>query len=445
MAVADLKKLRHPSETSRFLFALIVVVPLSLLALVYLVLSVGLILIPIFLVLIFIRNIVLASFLGNYVRVSEHNFPEIARWSDEVRMSIGYNKPIDVFVYEEGSFNAFLVPILKKKAVVLNSETVHGCDETEMKWILGRFVGYLKGKKMRFWVFEAFLNAFENLFVFNFFLYPYERAAVLTGDRIGAFAADFNQPRILAAMTKLMVGPDVVSHVTPQGIAEQDALLRRKPFFSLMARLFSPFPHMTRRYSEMLFFFKQSGEPLPSQAEISRRPAAQQHPAYAGGTPSAKDGRGTSISFLEEQSRRPSLGVLVLGIALGIAVYAALPYLLEGKSDGMILDPVLIWGSMLDLGAFLQDGIWQNLAVYWAMLAAGALATGLIVRQSGGVLAYSAILALWSLGFVLFSSVRSGFEFDYLWGYAQAFLIGLLFLMTASVPGYLISRLFRNG
>ena len=47
MAVADLKKLRHPSETSRFLFALIVVVPLSLVALVYLVLTLGLILLPI--------------------------------------------------------------------------------------------------------------------------------------------------------------------------------------------------------------------------------------------------------------------------------------------------------------------------------------------------------------------------------------------------------------
>ncbi|RIJ15106.1 M48 family peptidase [Henriciella mobilis] len=437
MAVADLKKLRHPSETSRFLFALIVVVPLSLVALVYLVLTLGLILLPILLVLVFIRNIVLASFLGNYVRVSEHNFPQIARWSDEVCASIGYDKPIDVFVYEDGSFNAMLVPILKKKAVLLNSETVHGADETEMKWLLGRFVGYLKGKKMRFWVFEVFLNAFENLFVFNFFLYPYERSAVLTGDRIGAYAAGFNQPRILSAMAKLMVGPDVAGQVTAQGIAEQDGMLRRKPFFSLMARLASPFPHMTRRYTEMLIFFREGASDLPPP-EAPSASAASRHPAYASTSP----GGDAFAADLPGRASGPGLGMLILALVLGLAAYGSLTRLLD-LSEPRLVEPVLSWLTFAELPLLLGSG-WPLELQFWGCVAAGGLVAALVGRRSAAVNAYVGVLFIWSLGFAGYTWVDGGMETGALWTYTQYLLLGTVMMLIACIPGYLASRLFGN-
>lgn len=438
MAVADLRKLRHPSETSRFLFALIVVVPLSLVVLVYLVLTLGLILLPILLILVFIRNIVLASFLGNYVRVSEHNFPQIAQWSDEVCASIGYNKPIDVFVYEDGSFNAMLVPILKKKAVLLNSETVLGADETEMKWLLGRFVGYLKGKKMRFWVFEVFLNAFENLFVFNFFLYPYERSAVLTGDRIGAYAAGFNQPRILSAMAKLMVGPDVAGQVTAQGIAEQDGMLRRKPFFSLMARLASPFPHMTRRYTEMLIFFRDGASDLPPP-ESQGASAASRHPAYASTSP-AGDAFATD---LPGRTTRPGLGMLILALVLGLAAYGSLTRLLD-LSEPRLVEPVLSWATFAELPLLLQDGGWQLELQFWGCVAAGGLVAALVGRRSAAVNAYIGVLFIWTLGFAAFTWMDDGMATGQLWTYMQYLVIGTVMMLVACIPAYLASRLFGN-
>lgn len=437
MAVADLRKLRHPSETSRFLFALIVVVPLSLIALVYLALTLGLILLPILLGLVFIRNIVLASFLGNYVRVSEHNFPQIAQWSDEVCASIGYNKPIDVFVYEEGSFNAMLVPILKKKAVLLNSETVHGADETEMKWILGRFVGYLKGKKMRFWVFEVFLNAFENLFVFNFFLYPYERSAVLTGDRIGAYAAGFNQPRILSAMAKLMVGPDVAGQVTPQGIAEQDGMLRRKPFFSLMARLASPFPHMTRRYTEMLIFFREGASDLPPP-KVPSASAASRHPAYASTSP----GGDAFTADLPAKANGPGLGMLILALVLGLAAYGSLTRLLD-LSEPRLVEPVLSWLTFAELPLLLGSG-WQLELQFWGCVAAGGLVAALVGRRSAAVNAYVGVLFIWSLGFAGYTWVDGGMQTDELWTYLQYLVLGTVMMLIACIPGYLAARLFGN-
>ena len=282
---ADLKKLRHPVENSLFLIALIVVIPLSILALVYAVLTFGIVVLVIYLLFLFIRNLIYVQFIGNSVRVDEHSFPEIHQAAQEICQIIGYNKEIDIFIYEEGSFNAMLVPFLKKKAVVLNSETVHGASTTEIRWLIGRFVGYLQGKKLRFMWAEILLNSLENTWVFNLFLYPYERAAVLTGDRIGAYAVDYNEEAIVSSLNKLMVGPDISHRVNTQSLYQQYQELKSKSFFSLLARLYIPFPHMIRRVAEMHMFLEQvksSELPHPDPMTTSRPTGTTQSKASEG-------------------------------------------------------------------------------------------------------------------------------------------------------------------
>lgn len=291
MAKLKISRFRHPSETSRFLFAMLVVLPLSLVALAYIILTIGLILIPIIGIFLIARNVVHARFLGNSIRVGEHNFPQIQALADEVRETIGYKKPIEIFIYEDGSFNAMLVPWLKRRAVVLNSELVEGASDTELKWIIGRFVGYLSGKKSRLMIFEVFLNSFERLILFNMFLYPYERAAVLSGDRIGAHAAGNDAAEILSAMKKLFVGPGLANRIDAAGIAAQNRELRAKSFFSVLARLYSPFPHMTRRFAEMQKYLAAVSAPASEKsAKLESAPAVNEFMAPAPPpTPAAAD------------------------------------------------------------------------------------------------------------------------------------------------------------
>lgn len=255
MATLKLSRFRHRSETSRLLFAILVVVPLGLLALAYIAWKVGILLLPIVVpiigIFLIIRNIVHVQFLGNAVRVGPDNFPHIQKLSTSVREVIGDTRPLDIFIYEEGVFNLMLVRSLRRRAVVLNSELVGGASDQELKWIIGRFVGYRYAKKKRLIFLEPLLNVFQRLAVFNIFLYPYERAAILAGDRIGAFATGDDSEAVFSAMKKLLIGSDLSGQVNEAGLTRQNAELQSKAFSSVLARLFSPYPHMTRRVIEM--------------------------------------------------------------------------------------------------------------------------------------------------------------------------------------------------
>lgn len=255
MAPLKLSRFRHRSETSRLLFAMLVVIPIGLLVLTYVAVKAGILLLPIVVpmigIFLIIRNIVHAQFLGNAVRVDADNFPHIHKLSTAVRETIGYKRPIDIFIYEEGVFRPMLVRSLKRRAVVLNSDLVSGASDQELKWMIGRFVGYLHAKKKRLMIFEPLLNAYQRLFVFNIFLYPYERAAILTGDRIGAFATGDDSEAVFLAMKKLLIGSGLSGQVNETGLSRQNADLQSKAVSSVLARLYSPYPHMTRRVIEM--------------------------------------------------------------------------------------------------------------------------------------------------------------------------------------------------
>ena len=256
MATLNISRFRHPSETHRLLFAMLIAIPLSLLAIAVVVVTFGTVLIPVIGFYLIVRNVVHAQFLGNTVRVGKENFPHINKLSAQVQETIGYTQPIDIFIYEDSTFSAMLVPWLKRRAVVLNSELVSNSSDQELRWIIGRFVGYLHTRKSQLSFFETVLNAFERLIVFNVFLYPYERAAVLTGDRIGAFATGDDSEAVFSAMKKLLVGSDLSRQIDDSGLKRQNSDLQSKSVFSSLATLYTPFPHMTRRVVEMQRYFK---------------------------------------------------------------------------------------------------------------------------------------------------------------------------------------------
>lgn len=300
MTTLKLSRFRHRSETSRLLFAMLVVIPLGLLALAYITWKAGILLLPIFVpiigIFLIVRNIVHVQFLGNAVRVGPDNFPHIQKLSTSVCEIIGDTRPVDIFIYEEGSINQFLVRALKRRAVVLNSERVSGASDQELKWMIGRFAGYRHAKKARLAFFEPLLNIFQRLVVFNIFLYPYERAAVLTGDRIGAFATGDDSEAVFSAMKKLLVGSDLSGQVNAKGLTRQNADLQSQTLSSVLARLFSPSPPMTRRVTEMQRYL----ETVDVSAKVAN---------------ALVDAKPTNAIFNEHEDDSPSLDILPPPIA----------------------------------------------------------------------------------------------------------------------------------
>lgn len=262
MTDEQFRRLLHPSEQSRYILALVTVTPLVIggLALVFGTVGIALLAIPVILFFYwFVSGIARAIFLGSAVRVSELNFPEIYQALLEAKAELSYPGAVDVFIYPEGEVNAYLVPLFRRKFVLIPSGAVSGrlvAFDNQVKWLISCFIAALKSKHRRLFLLRLLINASEKLFVLNFLLYPYERAAQYTGDQVG-LAVTGDLGAAVRVMTKFFVGKDIVDRVQVRGlIAQADEI--HTSFFALLARLLSPFPHLTDRYLNLLAFARSS-------------------------------------------------------------------------------------------------------------------------------------------------------------------------------------------
>ena len=257
--------LRHPIQPKRFALALFFA--LILFPLIAIALAVGTIalIVPFLAFLVWLSGRILYSnFVGNRILVSGLNYPRIHRIGEELRFVIGYKKSVDIFVYEQGNFNAFLLKFFfYRRAVFLNSELLEaGVTDDEIRWLVGRFVGYLWArKKAGFW--GWCIRAAQALLIFDLFLKPYERALNYTGDRIALAVIGGDVSSATAAMQKLFVGRQLGYSLNPNGIVDQHRLIKGS-VFAFLARLGSSFPHMTARYVDLIEFAKQK---YPAQFE----------------------------------------------------------------------------------------------------------------------------------------------------------------------------------
>ena len=175
---------------------------------------------------------------------------------EQLKAKIGYAKPVYIFVYEHGQFNAYMRHLFFRRAIFLNSELLEsGVGDAEIGWIVARFIGYLRARReagVLGWV----VRAAQHLIVFNLFILPYERALVYTGDRIAVAAIDGDISSTISALQKLLVGRQLGYSVNPEGIIAQRRMLKGS-VFAFLARIGSSFPPLVSRYVDLIVFAKQ--------------------------------------------------------------------------------------------------------------------------------------------------------------------------------------------
>ncbi len=249
---------KHPLYPRRFALALFFA--LILFPLIAAALAAGTVVLvaPLFALLFWMSGRVLyATFMGHSILVSDLNYARIHGIGEELKARIGYEKKVDIFVYEQGRFNTSLYKFLfYRRAVFLNSELLEsGVTEDELRWLIGRFIGYLRARREAgFWGWT--IDAAGKLLIFNLFLAPYERALVYTGDRValGVIGGDISSA--VSAMQKLFVGRQLGYSVNPSGIVAQHRMVKGT-FFGFLARVPIAFPHMTSRYVDLIGFAKR--------------------------------------------------------------------------------------------------------------------------------------------------------------------------------------------
>jgi hypothetical protein len=247
--------LKHPLQPKRFALALFFALILFPLIAAALAAGTVVLIVPFFALLLWISGRVLfAHFMGNTILVSELNYPRIHHIGEELKVTIGYSKTVNIFVYEHGNFNAYLMKfIFYRRAVFLTSELLeNGVTDDELRWLIGRFIGYLRARRQAgFWGWT--IRAAQQLLVFNLFLLPYERALVYTGDRIALAVINGDVSSAISAMQKLFVGRQLGYSVNPNGILDQHRHVKGS-LFAFLARLGMAFPHMTARYVDLIWF-----------------------------------------------------------------------------------------------------------------------------------------------------------------------------------------------
>ena len=173
----NLKDAIHPKESSRFILALIVCIPVVFIGLI-LVLNItrlgGYELMLILFVILsltfgvwFTLSILNANLIGNSVRVSENNFPEIHKIYLEVKEILDYKKDVPIYIVQGGDINAFISKFFRIKFIILNSSLVEEMIEKngliQMKWIIARFIGALKVKHFRLTLLRVLVDSIEKI------------------------------------------------------------------------------------------------------------------------------------------------------------------------------------------------------------------------------------------------------------------------------------------
>jgi hypothetical protein len=258
MTNADFRSLKHPLQDRRFALALFFALILFPLIAALLTVGTAILLVPLFAFLFWMSaRVYYAYYMGNSILVSELNYPRINSIAEELKARIGYAKPVNVFVYEQGNFNAVLVKFFfYRRAVFLNSELLEaGVTDDELRWLIGRFIGYLKARRLSgFWGWT--IRSAQKLLVFNFFLLPYDRALNYSGDRVALAVIAGDITTAVSAMQKIFVGRQLGYSVNPSGMVDQHRRVKGS-FFALMARIWMSFPHMTARYVDLIACARQ--------------------------------------------------------------------------------------------------------------------------------------------------------------------------------------------
>jgi hypothetical protein len=92
--------------------------------------------------------------------------------------------------------------------------------------------------------------------IFNLLFYPYERAVVLSGDRLGLGVVEGDLRSAMTAMNRLCVGVHCGPYLSTHGMLRQSEELRG--VFAFLVRMLSKHPPLPQRYEALLNFAREA-------------------------------------------------------------------------------------------------------------------------------------------------------------------------------------------
>ena len=262
----DVRRLRHPSEPSRFAFAAASSILLIGLGLLLLARLAGFFWLAVTgAVVLFalgsswcLVQLYRARLLGAAVRVTPDTFPVLSAAAMEVKQQLGYARPVEIFVADIDE-PVLLTSFLGTHILVMNGDLVAGLikpgSRAQLDFVLATFIGKLKARTLVWAPALLAIDALQLPRVLNFLVAPWERATVYTVDQVAAACCGSLDQSVIA-LNRLLVGKDLADSVGITGLMYQAVTVRIR-WLPRMQQLYSRSPLMTNRYLNLLGFADQ--------------------------------------------------------------------------------------------------------------------------------------------------------------------------------------------
>jgi hypothetical protein len=321
----DVRRLRHPSEPSRFALAAsasILLVGLGLLVAVRLRsaldIEIGATVLAALGSVWWAVQVYRAKLLGSAARVTPETFPVLSAAADEVKHQLGYAQPVEIFILAQADDPVRLTSFLGAHVLLMDgdlvAELVKPENRPQLDFILATYLGKLKIKALAWEPAHIAINALNLPRVLNFLIAPWERATVYTGDQVAAVCCGSLDESIIA-LNRLLVGKDLARSVGMSGLMNQAASVRRS-WLPRLQQLYARYPHLTNRYLNLLSFADQSA---PAEARSFHERLDPATDARV---------RDASARQIRLRERGPRRGVVAVSIAASIALVGLAAYVI---------------------------------------------------------------------------------------------------------------------
>ena len=268
----DVRRLRHPSEPSRFAFAAASSILLIGLGLLLLARLAGFFWLAVAGAAVLFAlgsswclvQLYRARLLGAAVRVTPDTFPALSAAALEVKQQLGYPRPAEIFVADIDE-PMLLTSFLGTHVLVMKGNLVAGLikpgSRAQLDFVLATFFGKLKARTLVWAPALIAIDALQLPRVLNFLVAPWERATVYTVNQVAAACCGSLDQSVLA-LNRLLVGTDLADSVGITGLMYQAVTVRIR-WLPRMQQLYCRSPLMTNRYLNLLGF---AGQSSPDQA-----------------------------------------------------------------------------------------------------------------------------------------------------------------------------------
>lgn len=204
-------------------------------------------------VMVWIRQ---SQLLGNAVRVSERQFPDLHRLAGEAATRLNISPP-PVFIIQDPTLNAFALGFLGRQSVVLHSATVEAMNPAELQYIIGHEFSHIKCGHTNVLVLT---NSAQGLNIpllsqlLQFLFLGWSRKAEYTCDR-GGLLANRDPRAAICALSKLAVGVALFQQLDVEDFVNGQRTALNADTLTRLSESLATHPYLVKRLQAVSDFF----------------------------------------------------------------------------------------------------------------------------------------------------------------------------------------------